>query len=353
MRCLADFSLTSDLCLPDGAAPVSLVAPDGSTLTISNAGSNEAEPTGVLSAQLVFDAHAFDAGLRTMALSRMGQMLNCLAFTTSRQFAVHFLKKIVDWTPGLTMRDAIVYAESDEWDMAEPALVPEYIDTASRFLAMHGGEAQHAAMRWYRLALQAKVMEEQFSYFWFGLEIVATTLKDKVKVASKCPHCHGPLFCKACDLEPTHRRYPGEAIQHLVEQIHPQDSKAVFGALQKIRHTLMHGSRIADIESELPCTGTQAVNKLCYITHQAIALLFDKPDPRGEDPEAEFTLGYVENICRRRIVGGMHVQVGMLPGDPQNPQIAEFPNVDVSVTSQPWSSDPPAGLAAGRVSTSP
>jgi hypothetical protein len=50
MRCLADFILDSDLCLVDGAAPLTLNSPDGVfSLTVSNADADHALPNAVLS----------------------------------------------------------------------------------------------------------------------------------------------------------------------------------------------------------------------------------------------------------------------------------------------------------------
>jgi hypothetical protein len=145
-------------------------------------------------------------------------------------------------------------------------------------LAMSSGEEQQAAMRWYRLAIQASIIEEQFSYFWFALEIASENLKGTEKVPSKCPRCQGPLFCEKCGDHPTHRRYPGEAIRQLIQRVHPEGADEIFNTLQTIRHTLMHGGRISSVISELPRDEQEAVNKLAFVTWQAISIMFSKPD---------------------------------------------------------------------------
>lgn len=335
MRCLADFILDSDLCLADGAAPLTLNSPDGAfSLTMSNADADHASPNAVLSAQLIFESDSFDKNIRNVALDRLEQALNCLTYATNRKFAIQRLKRVIDWTPGIIERNAIIYHETPEWDSAEPALDGVFFDTTERLLAMQSGEDQRAAMRWYRLGVKADVLEEQFGYFWFSLEIAAEALKGQDKVASKCPHCQNQLYCETCEDYPTHRRYRGEAIHQIIERVHPENAEEVFKTLQLIRHTLMHGERISSVVDQLPCNEQQALNKLAFVAWHAIGLMFGKPDPR---PEAPLTFGYCDNLVRRTLVAGVQVVTTLLRGDPNNPQLADFPTFNLNAVAEPWS----------------
>jgi hypothetical protein len=229
MRCLADFILDSDLCLVDGSALLTLNSPDGAfSLTVSNADADHALSNDVLSAQLIFESDSFDQNIRSVAVDILEQALNCLTYATNRNFSLQRLKRVIDWTPGIIERSAIIYHETPEWDSAEPALDGQFLDTTERLLAMQSGADQRAAMRWYRLGIQAAVLEEQFGYFWFSLEIAAEALKGKDRVASKCPRCQEKLFCETCKDYPMHRRYGGEAIQQLIERVHPKNAEEVF-----------------------------------------------------------------------------------------------------------------------------
>ncbi len=330
MRCLADFVLDSDLCLPPDVSPLTLRS-NGFSLVLSNA-SGGAIPGAVLSAQLIFGADSFE-NIRTIAQDKFARALNVLAYTTNRKFKNIALKRVIDWTPGIVERRAMIYNEVPMWDQAEPRLDGTFVDTASRLLAMHAGEEQHAAMRWYRRGIEAEVLEDQFSYFWFALEIAAQALKGPEKVPSRCPKCLEPLFCTKCDEHPMHRRYPGEVIQQIVEQVHPKNAKEIFEALQLIRHTLMHGGRIASVVDKLPCNEEQAVNKLAFVTWQAIHLMFDKSDPQ---PETPLSFGYTDNIVRRTLVATVEVSTTLLPsGDPNNPKLADFPHMQLDLVEQP------------------
>jgi hypothetical protein len=329
MRCLADFILDSDLCLPVGAAPLMLNDPGGRfSFMLSNASEAEhAIPEAVLSAQVIFETQLRFPDERReideLAHRWLGEVLNVLVFTTNRKFVPRALKRLMDWTPGLIDRNAMIYTETPEWDLAEPELNADYIGTAERILSMQASPEHQAAMRWHRIAVQEGVLEQQFSYFWFALEIVAEAVKGTERVPNLCPRCRKPLYCEHCQTHPTHRRYPGEAIQELVRRVHPQQPDETFEVLQRIRHTLMHGGRIADIP-DLPCTDQQAVNNLGVITWNAIALMASKAaDPR---PDTPLTFGVPDHYVRRKLVATAHMKV-RLP-NPDNPNIADFPVIN-------------------------
>src|SRR5579872_2421034 len=89
MRCLADFVLDSDLCLPPDAAHLSVTDPNGSPrLILSNSEHDPALPKSVLSAQLFFETTTFDTSVRQLAETKMSECLNFLSFTTNRKFTV-------------------------------------------------------------------------------------------------------------------------------------------------------------------------------------------------------------------------------------------------------------------------
>jgi hypothetical protein len=199
MRCLADFVLDSDLCLKADRRPLTLNDPKGRfSVTLSNASKAEyAVPDAVLSAQVIFDTDLVLVTkfreIRELATNLLEEALSVLTYTTNRKFVPRTLKRLIDWTPGLVERDAMIYTETPEWDLAEPALDEAYICTAERMLSMQAGQAHQAAMRWHRIAVQEGNLEQQFSYFWFALEIVAEALKGPERVPSRCPRCQGAL----------------------------------------------------------------------------------------------------------------------------------------------------------------
>jgi hypothetical protein len=110
--------------------------------------------------------------------------------------------------------------------------------------------------------------------------------------------------------------------------VHPENANEVFKTLQKIRHTLAHGGQISSVIDDLPCSQEEALNKLAFVTWSAISMMFNKADP---NPAAPLDFGLVENFARRKIER-RHVVVGMLGGDPENPDIKAFP-VDLALAA--------------------
>ena len=172
MLVLADFLLDSPLCLKDEAAPITIRAPSKEfSMTISNATeADRASADVVLSAQVTFSSDVFDQNLRLVAHEKLDAALNFLVFATNRKFTPTRLKRVIDWTPGLIDRRALIYAETPEWNVPTPGFAHEYADTIERLLTADTMVEQQAAMRWYRRGVEAASVEDQFSYFWFALE---------------------------------------------------------------------------------------------------------------------------------------------------------------------------------------
>jgi len=350
MRFIADFYLESDLCLGEGAGPLTYADPAGRySLAISNAAGDKRPARAVLCAQLVFEAKELRPAAEAAPLL-MADALNFLVLSTNHMFRTLMLRRVVDWTPGTVNRRALIFAEVDEREEAIPIMVQPLVDSAMALAAVATNPAQHAAMRWYRLGVQAGHPDEQFSYFWFALEIAAEAMKGSEKVAHRCPHCKGDLFCPMCSKTPMHRRYPGEAIGQVIERVLPKrdEAREVHDTLSKVRHTLMHGGRIGDAVINLPCDEAQAVNTLASITWHAIGTMSEGSITTRTEP---IQLIPPENMLRRRLIGSAEVQVAM--DDPNEPSLDAFPSIDLTVTVKPFihlakppSVTPPAGAAA-------
>lgn len=331
MHVMADYILDADLCLPEGAPPLVIGGSHlGWTLTLSNTSSDPVMSVGVLSARLEFEAPSLDEA-REISEGYLAQALNAACYVTGHSFAYNSLKQIVDWTSGLTMRDIRLFHEVPMRETADAGLSEEFARSIEHHIFTQTGQRQQTALRWFRLGLQASSTEDQFTYFWFALEIAAESLKDTEKVPSSCPHCRGPLYCKSCDKTPVHRKYAGEAIRGLVDRLRTRDSDDVFPVLQRIRHTLMHGDRIASVIDDLPCTEEQAVNVLCHITREAMRGMFTAKNP---SPGETVVIARRADVTRKKIVMTAEASVGM-GGDPYHPKYADVPDIKVSMTYVP------------------
>lgn len=328
MRLLADYILDSDLCLPKGDAPFQINGPHGSfTLHLSNTSDEIQQPTGVLAARLVFEAEDLHTA-REKADEFLYAALNALSFTTGHPFSYNDLRQIIVWEPGLSMREMIRYLETPMKDRAQPLLQADFKQSVDHYLVVQAGEKQQTALRWFRLGLGADSLEDQFTYFWFALEISARLTKGTEKVPSKCQKCQSPLYCENCSTYPVHKKYEGEAIRDAICRHVEANSEEVFKTLQKIRHTILHGERITSVIDSLPCSQEEAVNALSHITQSALLEIFTTDN---EHAPAKVMLARSDDITRRKLIVSMHASVGM-GGDIDNPSFDKIPNIQVSVS---------------------
>lgn len=271
MRCLADLELVADLCFIDSYEAFNISHQSGRfEFYVKNLTSTELDGQMLLSAQIIFDAENIEAA-EDLSKSLLAEVLNALAFVTNAGFTLHRLVKIVDWTSGIDERQVLFFTSPKRVDPSAPLLERVLLESAELMLSLELDSPVKSAMRWFRLGVGADVLEEQFQYFWFALEIIAEIKKPTEKVYDACPKCQSPLFCEACKTHPDHRPFPKQAIEHLVSKITGDQSGEVFHTLNTVRNTLMHGRQLQDAEPDLPYESYKVVDKLGKIVWNSLA----------------------------------------------------------------------------------
>jgi hypothetical protein len=330
MKVAVQIHVSSSLCLSDDSARHTITEPSGAFVaTISN--NPDAGPFArrALRVDMVFEAPSLDE-VRNLTLDKLVPLLNALAFTTGASFSDPVVVQAFDWTPGLTEREAR-YFSSPQALISAPALSGELLETAERVMAMHVDDVSRSAMRWYRLGLRASDPEEQFSYFWYAVEIVAEALKESGKIAPTCPQCKSDLYCPSCDAVPSRRRFGTEAIEDLICSVAPRgaDTNELVRTLFKIRNTLQHGRRFSSIIDRLPCTDDQAVNVLASIAWRGITRLADQE--RDTRPGETMEMMLPEDVINRTMTVGAQVWTQLNGGDPDDPDLRFAPDIDISL----------------------
>ena len=170
----------------------------------------------LLSLQIYFEAPRLEEA-KEIAEELLANCLNMLAFATGAGFRKHRIRKIVDAeAPEKGIRNILMWGEKVEYDDPQPFLRDENARSIERLLEHDAPPAIRRALRWYRLGIDAASPDDQFTYFWFALEIVAEFQKPTEKVHDKCPHCQSPLYCEKCEKHPEHRPYAKQAIRALM-----------------------------------------------------------------------------------------------------------------------------------------
>ena len=338
MKWIADFDIISEICLPNDNRKFKLQHPDGHfEIHISNARRREGERRDILSVQLLFELSDLSMA-KEIALTRLMEALNTLTFVTNAAFYYHRLIKLVEWEDGQQERQSLIFTELDPCHNPQPVLDEAFIFSTQVLLGVQTAPAIQRALRWFRLGVVAKDLEEQFQYFWLALEIVAEHGKDVGKVFDQCPKCRNRLYCEACDEHPTHRPYPKHAIRQVVSAVLQNQSDEVFSCLYRARNTLMHGGCLEDIENDISVSGEHLVDLLGKVTWYGLLRAF----PREALP-TELTIGQPATYVRRELAAAVHVTVRMPESSDGSPNIDNFPDIQVTIVSDPGPSTPPAG----------
>jgi methylamine utilization protein MauJ len=232
-----------------------------------------------------------------------------LAFTTGSRFQWHRIRQIVDAIAGTPMRSVMMWSDSIEYEDPRPFLDQNIACSIERLSEFDIPPAIQRAMRWYRLGVNSRVPDDQFTNFWFALEILAEFQKSQEKVSDACPKCRSPLYCETCKTHPTHKPYAKQAIRALLKAVDKDCDGATIDRLDKTRNSLMHGSTLKEIENSLPQPHEQIVDVLGRLlwkarVHQLPREMFD----------GTLSLGVPSTYVHRTMHAVAHVQT-VVPTD--------------------------------------
>jgi hypothetical protein len=284
MKCLADYDVEVDICLEDSETFVS--SPNQARkydFYIKNKVQKENETNNTLSIKIVFDVDELENAADESKVI-LADIINSLAFVTNGKFSPYRLTKVIDWTPGLTSRRLIFYTEPAPDAAAIAAINAEILAFAQELIQLDLDTPIKSAMRWFRLGVAAEVLEEQFQYFWFALEILAQIDKPSDPVNDQCSKCKGALFCSACNEHPKHKPFNSQLIAKLVGEISRDNTGEVYKVFSKVRNTLMHGNQLHEIESKLPCESYKVVDKLAQTVWTTLHSKLNKAWPINGRP---------------------------------------------------------------------
>ncbi|MCA1474776.1 methylamine utilization protein MauJ [Bradyrhizobium sp. NBAIM08] len=315
-RWIADFRIESSLVLPPDVPDLKVSLPD-CELSIQNAGKSDL-PSEALAAQLI--VHAIDIKeAEALADARIREILDTLSFATSCSFRASRLRFLMDWTPGLEVRQAYVYGGQDGGTERWTDLALDNLTTAAQLESCHGIARLRTPMRWFSAGVRAKFPEDQFQYFWFVLELIAELTKSTARVTDKCPHCRSDLFCPTCNCVPEHRPFQKQAIQALLDRLNvsPDMQRDLFS----IRNGIMHGRTRSEIEDEIKerVAGFEIAYAVDFIWQTAFAAIFNALQLKQSQVD-QLVLGSPDTVVRHQVTMKAHMLMGT-HGDPNDPKI--------------------------------
>lgn len=276
MKLVANYEIKTDCSIIDDDRVLRIKHPKGRyNVRIQNIPRAVYTTPFLLSLHLYFEAPDLSEA-KDVADGLLADCLNLLTFTTGAKFRRHRIRQIVDAAPGIGMRDILMWADMIEYEDPQPFISEENTRSIQRLLEFDLPPAINRALRWYRLGVNATVPDDQFTYFWFALEIIAEFQKTPEEVPEKCPKCNSSLYCETCAKHPVHRPYAKQAIYSLLKTVDKDCDDKTIKLLENTRHRLMHGSTLKEIENRLPQPHEQIVDVLGRLLWKALIHQFPK-----------------------------------------------------------------------------
>lgn len=325
-RWLSDYEVEAHLCIPDGSQLLYSHPQGLFKLHLRNLRTETGTDTPLLSAQLILEAEDEDAAAsRSRDLLRF--FLDTLAFVTSNRFAIHQIVRVVDWTQGVSRRQCVQFKGFPGADLPIPALDATLLKTVRALDNAEISPRLRRALRWFAQGVGSTYFDDQFQYFWFVLELVAELTKDPSRVPDLCPKCRTAVFCSACSTTPTHRPFPKQAIQQLVERTLLDKPDEAFTKFLDVRNQLLHGEEVRDVEKSLSISMAEVVDQIGRVAWMALLYAFQATIDGTKD------FLRVDSYTHKVLTTKVHMIVGA-GADPNNPRVDDLPSLQISLITR-------------------
>ena len=279
----------------------------------------------ILSAQVYFSSESFESAKRD-AEEYLVNFIYLLTFVTNMPIKFLTIRKLADWSLGLSEREALYFLPIEGEDQPFLALNQEIADSVTILERIERTPALNRALRWFSLGVHARYAEEQFTYFWFAIEILAQIDKPVEPVQDKCSICSNPLYCKNCDQSPTHRPYPKQSIEALFSEFVQNNSEGFFGKANEVRNRIMHGDSLEDIEKNLGAKVEDLINGLGKI---AWCALYKKLMNRIDGSISKDKISFLIAEKYAHATATLISRIFFSGADPDNPNLSEMPELEI------------------------
>jgi hypothetical protein len=329
-RFLANWEVESDLILPPEQRFLRYEHPNSLYTVFFRNISERRNEQAYLSMQFVFDAPSLKEA-KTTGEEQAKEFLDYLCFSSNIRIRLRTLLQIFNWEPSTTgMREALYYARPTEnSDAPFEVLNDELLSSLAMLQAHPPNPRLRRALKWFANGVASQYRDDQFTYFWFVIEVVAQIAKEPAKVPDRCPTCRGPLYCTACDSTPLHRPYPKQAIEQLFARYCSDPDDSFYRKTIRARNMLLHGDEVHAIEQAIEFDFSDLTNALGRFAWFVLLNQF-APFLVGKRP----MFLEVSNYVQYNLTGAAHIEIGLVTNY-DNPDPVHFPKVDFSVIKSP------------------
>lgn len=338
-RFLANWEVESDITLPDKTPYLRYDHPDGRYTAFLRNIPEDRNGLLFLSMQFVFNAPSLRES-RKVGEQLAKEFLDFVTLASNLKLRLRNILQIFNWEPdGPTMRDCIYFSPSAAHGGGPfDALQKPLLDSVAMLQSQAIDPRLRRALKWFGNGVAARSPDDQFSFFWFVIELVAQHIKGPAPVPDKCPVCKGPLYCEMCGSTPLHRPYPKQAVQQLFARYVPQDKgpEEFYERASEARNMLMHGDEVKSIEEALNLELSELVDDMGELAWVSLMNQFI-PALVGKQPVFIQTNQYVHMT----MTGNAVMQVGFTANF-DNPDPAHFPKVQISMITTKKTREPPS-----------
>ena len=326
-RVMANWEVESDIILPKGTPFIRYDHPGGAYTVFIRPSHVDGAARSALTLQIIFDAPDLkEASDLSEDLTK--EFLDYLTYTSNMRARLGKLQHIFDWEPAATgsmMRHALYFHTAPGEDAPYEALEPHILDTIKSLQSKSISPRLRRALKWFANGVASQYQDDQFAFFWFAVELIAQIIKNVTPVPDRCPQCHEPLYCQACNATHMHRPYPKQAVEQVFRRYVKSGADEFLKKAMRARNMLMRGDEVHSIEADL---GIEFHKLVDAMGHLAWAAIFDQfvPAMAGTKP----------SFLTKNIYVGMNLhfhadeQVGFTP-DFDNPDPATFPKLKISM----------------------
>jgi len=283
-----------------------------------------------LTMQVIFDAPSIqDAKAISKKLAK--EFVDYLSLVSNIKVRLRALLHLFNWEPGNRAdREAFYFTRSQRHDGAPyDALDQSLLDTIALLQSHPTAPRVQRAIKWFASGVASRSPDDQFTFFWLVVELIAQVIKEPASIPDKCPKCRAPLYCPDCEATPLHRPYPKQAIEQLFLKYCAEEPEEFYRRANDARNMLMHGEEVEAIEAALSMPFSDLVDQLGRLAWISILNQF-APTLVGRSVQLMQTNMYVY----MNLTGSAHIQVGFIPNF-DNPDPSHFPDIKLTIDNSP------------------
>jgi len=275
---LNEYEVTSTLTLSQGTPSVEFKPPSALFRASVSEVMSEGE-TAKLFLRIFLEAKSIDDA-EQKGKNYSSELVQALAIATAARFERPTLKRIIDWSPDIELRQAAVFVDGGQLSNPHPVLDQKIADGVSDMLQGELRPHVRSALGWYRDGILGLDPDKKVQAFWLALETLVGGMQWLEKVADKCKKCQTDLYCKTCKTISKHKPFPAQKIRLLLREV-INDNDTLFNKAVEARHTLMHGGTLIGPINGNPFPYSEMIESLARASRKCVMREVMATMPKG------------------------------------------------------------------------